>query len=107
MSGNCGLVVGATYPDELAKVREIAPGTFLLIPGVGTQGGDLEACVKNAHVGGDEADFMLNVSSAISYAFARGEFATDPKNFAEAAAAAAGHYDRQIRDAIAALSPAA
>lgn len=44
--GNCLLVVGATYPQELKEIREIAPKMFLLIPGIGAQGGDLEKTLK-------------------------------------------------------------
>lgn len=44
---NLGVVVGATYPDELKKVREIVGDMPILVPGIGTQGGDLEATVKN------------------------------------------------------------
>ena len=42
--GNCGLVVGATYPRELEIIRSICPDIPILIPGVGAQGGNLEAC---------------------------------------------------------------
>src|SRR6218665_2598366 len=45
-NGQLGLGVGATYPGEIARVRELAPGLPLLIPGVGAQGGDAEATVK-------------------------------------------------------------
>lgn len=45
--GNCAVVVGATYPDELKKVREIVGDIPILIPGIGAQGGNLEAVVKN------------------------------------------------------------
>jgi orotidine-5'-phosphate decarboxylase len=45
-NGNCGLVVGATYPKELAEVREISPDLPILIPGIGKQGGDVEKTVK-------------------------------------------------------------
>ena len=44
--GNIGLVIGATAPEELKRVREIAPEAPLLIPGIGTQGGDLEASIR-------------------------------------------------------------
>ena len=44
--GNVGLVVGATYPEELKKVRSICPGMCLLIPGIGAQGGDLDSAVS-------------------------------------------------------------
>lgn len=47
-NGNCGVVVGATYPDELARVRKIVGDMPILVPGIGTQGGnDLEAILKN------------------------------------------------------------
>ena len=45
--GNIGLVVGATAPDELARVRSLAPDMPILVPGVGAQGGDLAASVRN------------------------------------------------------------
>lgn len=60
---NCALVVGATYPEELRRVREIAPEIPLLTPGVGSQGGDLAASVTAA--GGN---FILNVGRLIMYA---------------------------------------
>lgn len=44
--GQIGLVVGATYPEQLARVRELAPTLPLLIPGIGAQGGDAEATVR-------------------------------------------------------------
>jgi orotidine-5'-phosphate decarboxylase len=47
-SGQLGLVVGATYPAELRRVRELAPGLPLLVPGVGAQGGDAQATVQAA-----------------------------------------------------------
>lgn len=45
-NGNIGLVVGATYPEELKEIRQMCPGMPLLIPGIGAQGGDLERSVK-------------------------------------------------------------
>lgn len=44
---NCGLVVGATYPEQLQNIRRIAPNLPILVPGIGVQGGDLKATVKN------------------------------------------------------------
>jgi orotidine-5'-phosphate decarboxylase len=61
--GNCGLVVGATKPEELKDLRKIAPDLPFLIPGVGTQGGDLETCVKT---GGE--NIIINASRSIIYA---------------------------------------
>ena len=45
--GNLAVVVGATYPEELKKVREIVGDMPILVPGIGTQGGDLESTLKN------------------------------------------------------------
>ena len=88
-NGNCALVVGATWPDQLREVRAIVGDAMpLLVPGVGAQGGDVGAVVRNAtNAGGD--GLMISASRAILYA-SRGE------DHAEAAAAAA----RDLRDAI-------
>ena len=58
-SPNVGLVVGATAPDELARVRELAPRATLLVPGVGTQGGDPAEVVAAAR-----AEYGLMVVNA-------------------------------------------
>ncbi len=65
--GNCGLVVGATYPGEMAAVRATAPHLPLLVPGVGAQGGDLAASVQagtNAAGGG----LLISVSRGLMQA---------------------------------------
>ncbi len=77
--GQVGLVVGATYPEELARVRALAPQVPLLVPGVGAQGGDATATVK-ANAGGP---MLVNSSRSILYA---GRALTD---FAEQARAVA------------------
>ncbi len=63
--GNCALVTGATYPKEIAAVRQVAPEIPLLIPGIGKQGGDLRAAVQAAQRATDGAGFLINSSSAI------------------------------------------
>lgn len=65
--GNCGLVVGATFPEQLKKIREIAPSLPILIPGIGAQAGDVESTVKS---GTDENGELaiINSSRAILYA---------------------------------------
>lgn len=66
-SGNCALVVGATFPAEIARVREITGEMPLLVPGIGAQGGDIEATVRagrTANGGG----LMISSSRAILYA---------------------------------------
>jgi orotidine-5'-phosphate decarboxylase len=65
--GNLGLVVGATYPEELGAVREICPSLPILIPGVGSQNGDLRAAVVNGtDASGRRA--IINASRSIIYA---------------------------------------
>lgn len=65
--GNCGLVVGATKPEELKEIREIAEDMPILIPGVGAQGGDMEASVKfGVNKQGNRA--VINSSRGIIYA---------------------------------------
>jgi len=73
-NGNCALVVGATYPRELAEVRAIVGDMPLLVPGVGAQGGDVAAVVHN---GKNSANVGLMVSSsrAILYASSADDFA--------------------------------
>jgi len=65
--GNCGLVVGATYPQELNTIRAMCPDMPILIPGVGAQGGNLEASVlAGVDASGEKA--IISVSRAILYA---------------------------------------
>ena len=66
-AGNLGLVVGATYPEMLARVRAIAPGMWVLLPGVGAQGGDLEASLA-AGLDTDASRVLVNISRAIAQA---------------------------------------
>jgi orotidine-5'-phosphate decarboxylase len=72
--GELGLVVGATVPAELARVRALAPGLPLLVPGIGAQGGDVAATVA---AGRDAAGtgMMINSSRAILYAGSGEDFA--------------------------------
>ncbi len=86
-SGQLSLVVGATFPAELAKVRAIVGDMPLLVPGIGAQGGDVVATVaagRTSHYG-----MMINSSRAILYA-------SNQLDFADAAARVA----KQTRDAI-------
>jgi orotidine-5'-phosphate decarboxylase len=72
--GQIGLVVGATFPAELARVRELAPALPLLIPGIGAQGGDIEATVKAAWR--PDAPIVVSSSRAILYAGDGDDFAS-------------------------------
>jgi uridine monophosphate synthetase len=64
---NVGLVVGATYPETLARVREVAPNMWFLAPGVGAQGGELETALK-AGLRKDGKGMLINVSRSIARA---------------------------------------
>ncbi len=92
-SGRLGLVVGATAPDELARVRALVGPMPLLVPGIGAQGGDVERTVRAGLSRPDDA-LLLNSSRAILYAGA-GE------DFAQAARRAAAATRDQINRAVA------
>ncbi|VVA43392.1 Orotidine 5'-phosphate decarboxylase [Candidatus Roizmanbacteria bacterium] len=64
---NCMLVIGATYPDELKEVRKIVGDMTLLVPGIGAQGGDLEATLK-AGLNSKKQGLMINSSRGIIFA---------------------------------------
>ena len=80
-NGQVGMVVGATYPEEIARVRELAPTAPLLIPGVGAQGGDAEATVRAGWRTG--APIAVNSSRAVLYASAEADFADAARRVAE------------------------
>ncbi len=81
--GNCGAVVGATYPEELRVIREILGNDIpILIPGVGKQGGDVEKTVKNG-VNSKGQMVIINSSRGIIYAGAEEDFAEKSKNEAK------------------------
>ena len=92
-NGQVGLVVGATYPAEVARVRELAPTLPLLIPGVGAQGGDAAATVQAGWRGTVRADgaghdttgaIIVNSSRAVLYASSGEDFAQAARRVAEA-----------------------
>jgi orotidine-5'-phosphate decarboxylase len=89
-NGQLALVVGATFPDELAQVRAIVGDMPLLVPGVGAQGGDIEATVRAGRTG-NGTGMMINSSRAILYAGPEGN---------EDFAAAARRVALETRDAI-------
>jgi orotidine-5'-phosphate decarboxylase len=96
LNGQLGLVVGATYPTEIERVRQIAPTLPLLIPGVGAQGGDAAATVKaglRTDGGQVTGPIIVNSSRAVLYA-------SSGPDFAAAAQAAA----RSTRDQLQAFS---
>jgi orotidine-5'-phosphate decarboxylase len=89
--GRLGLVVGATYPREVARVRELAPTLPLLIPGIGAQGGDAEATVR----AGWRADGPIIVSSSRAVLYAGGPAAESAPGPSMAAARAAAATARE------------
>jgi orotidine-5'-phosphate decarboxylase len=89
-NGQCALVVGATFPEELAQVRRIVGDMPLLVPGIGAQGGDIEATVRAGRTA-NGAGMMINSSRAILYA---------KPEAGEDFAAAARRVAMETRDAI-------
>ena len=87
-TGQCALVVGATFPAEIARVRELTGNLPLLVPGIGAQGGDIEATVKAGRTAAGTG-LMINSSRAILYAGKGEDFG-----------AAARHAAQDTRDAI-------
>ena len=83
---NVGLVVGATAPDELERVRELAPDLPFLVPGVGAQGGDAEAAVTHGLADGVG---LINASRSVI-------FAGEGESFAEAARSEAKRLKRRL-----------
>jgi orotidine-5'-phosphate decarboxylase len=86
--GQIGLVVGATYPQEIARVRAIAPTLPLLIPGIGAQGGDAEATVRAGWRAGPDGactgPIIVSSSRAILYAGNGDDFAAAARRTAQA-----------------------
>ncbi|HPK32064.1 MAG TPA: orotidine-5'-phosphate decarboxylase [Ottowia sp.] len=87
LNGQLGLVVGATYPQEIERVRALAPTLPLLIPGVGAQGGDAAATVRAGWRGDAQRStgpVVVNSSRAILYASSGTDFADAARRAAEA-----------------------
>ena len=87
--GRVGLVVGATRPDDLRHLRELVPGPGFLIPGIGAQGGELDAAVACCH--GTDAPGVVNVSRAIANA-------SSGDDWQEAAGAAAASLRARMQE---------
>jgi len=93
-NGNIGLVVGATYPDEVSRVRQLCPDMPLLIPGVGKQGGDLASAVRyGVDAKGQKA--IISSSRQITYASQGADFAEAAR---EAAASLRDEINRYRKD---------
>lgn len=84
--GNCGLVVGATHPEDLGSIREVAPNLPFLIPGIGAQGGNLFMAIRyGTDRRGDQA--LISASRSILYSSSDDDFAE-----------AAGRAATELRD---------
>ena len=86
--GNCALVTGATFPEELGQVRQLVGDMPLLVPGIGAQGGDIEAVLRHGRTG-DGTGLIISSSRSILYASGAEDFAR-----------AARHAAHDLRDAI-------
>ncbi|HLZ86855.1 MAG TPA: orotidine-5'-phosphate decarboxylase [Puia sp.] len=86
--GNLMYVIGATQADEFTRIRSLTPDHFYLVPGVGAQGGSLEAISKKAM--NKDVGLLVNASRAII-------FASGGEDFAEAAATAARAYRQEMQ----------
>ena len=80
--GNCGLVVGATYAEELRVVREIVGGMPILVPGIGAQGGDLAAVVRSG-LDSNGHGLIISLSRSVLYASSGADFAEAGRREAE------------------------
>ncbi len=89
---NCGLVMGATYPEQLSEVREIAGDIPFLIPGIGAQGGDLQKTITNG-LNSKGTGIIINSSRGII-------FASSNSDFSRAAADEAARIDEEIRQMV-------
>jgi orotidine-5'-phosphate decarboxylase len=91
--GDLGLVVGATYPSELKRIREVCPSLPILVPGVGSQGGTLVDSVVNG-IDSRGAGILISVSRQVLYA------SSDSDNYAIAATGAAEILRSSINEAL-------
>lgn len=87
-AGNCGIVVGGTWPDRLAELRRLVPDLPFLVPGVGSQGGHLQSVL---HATGD-TNMLIAISRSII-------FAGQDADFAEAAQQAAASFQQEMQKA--------
>ncbi|MGB2695423.1 MAG: orotidine-5'-phosphate decarboxylase [Dehalococcoidia bacterium] len=85
--GNVGLVVGATYPEEMRRLRELCPNMLFLVPGLGPQQGELEASLA-AGLDANGGGLILNASRTVLYASSGADFAQAARREAESLRAA-------------------
>jgi len=80
--GRLGLVVGATHPEKIGRIRSLAGDLPFLLPGIGAQGGSLE-CVQAAELGGGRLGVVVNASRSVIYAGKGKDFAVSVRAAAE------------------------
>jgi orotidine-5'-phosphate decarboxylase len=90
-NGQIGLVVGATFPAEIARVRQIVGDMPLLVPGIGAQGGDIKATVTAGRTQ-TASGLLINSSRAILYAGQDEHFAATARRVAEETRATINRY---------------
>ena len=90
VNGNCAVVVGATAPEQLGEVRRIVGDLPILIPGIGTQGGDLQATVLNGRTSSGSG-MIINASSSVIHA-------SQEEDFTECALAEATRLHEEINE---------
>ena len=92
-AGNVGLVVGATYPEQLGSVRSRCPGMPILVPGIGVQGGDLEQSIVHG-LDAETPNLLISSSRGITYR------SQDPLRFQDVARDAAVRLNNSINDVL-------
>ena len=92
-AGNVGLVVGATYPEQLGSVRSRCPGMPILVPGIGVQGGDLEQSIVHG-LDAETPNLLISSSRGITYR------SQDPLRFQDVARDAAVRLKNSINDVL-------
>lgn len=92
--GNCGLVVGATYPEELKIIRSIAPELPILVPGIGAQGGELSQVLSSGQSAKPER-LVITVGRSVIYAGSGMDFASDARSGVEVLIGQARRYHDQ------------
>ena len=80
--GNVALVAGATWPEQIERVREICPDQVILVPGVGAQQGALEAAT-HAAIDADGGGFLINASRGVTYASRGDDYAAAARKEAQ------------------------
>lgn len=95
--GTCGLVVGATAPQQLAAARDAAPGLAFLVPGVGRQGGDLDAVLRSGPATDGRAGEVCGGALLVNVSREVASSAMDARDPAQALEAAAGGWADRLR----------